>query len=72
MSDGEESEVVYKYTVPLVDNRRSKTSEYTTGTPNKTYHTYYGTDSVVVIQDSVAGHLHRDDVRAEVEELDRK
>lgn len=67
---GDES--VYMYTVPVVNTGGVTTSEYSTGTPNKTYHTYYGPHSVVVIQDTAAGHLHKDNVNAEFVELDKQ
>lgn len=66
-----EDEEVYMYRVPLATNGVTKESEYSTGSPNKTYITYYGTDECVVIQDTAAGHLHRDDVNASVEMLDK-
>lgn len=67
----EPEETVYLYRIPLETNGVSKEAAYSAGEVDDRYLTYFGTTECVVIQGTAAGHLHRDDVNAKVEELSK-
>lgn len=64
-------DTLYLYRIPLEVNDGVKEATYSVNSDGKGYLSYYGANQHVVITETASGHLHRDNVNAQVEELTR-